>query len=56
MAHLFFLSFHFLFSLFVLPVFIALIVDSYAEIRRLENSLITKKLLAKITEAWMDID
>ena len=55
-ADAFFLSFHYLFSLFVMPVFIALIVDSYADLRRLENSFITKKLLANITEEWTNID
>ena len=55
-AHVFFMSFHYIFSLFVVPVLVALIVDSYAGIRRLENSLITKKLLARITEEWSNID
>ena len=50
LADAFFLSFHYLFSLFVIPVFIALIVDSYADLRRLENSFITRNLLASITE------
>ena len=56
LAHVFFLSFHYVFSLFVVPVLVALIVDSYADLRRLEQSLITRRLLNRITIEWTNID
>ena len=35
---------------------IALIVDTYGEVKKEENSLLTKDLLDKLTKEWAELD
>ena len=39
-----------------MSIFIATIVDSYAQMKQLENSEITKKFISQIIEEWSKID
>ena len=53
---MFFGSFHFLFSMFLFPTLIALIVDAYAEIKKDEKSIVNKSVILKLVEEWEEVD
>ena len=42
--------------MFIIPIFIGTIVESYDETKRLENSVMTRKFISQILEAWKKID
>ena len=56
LSFVFFGSFHFMFSMFLFPALIALIVDAYSDIKKDEKSIVNKNLLAKLVEEWTEID
>ena len=56
LAALFFIVFHSILNFLLIPIFIATIVDGYAETKELENSAITRNFISKLTEEWNEID
>ena len=56
LSFLFFGSFHFLFSMFLFPTLIALIVDAYSDIKKDENSIVNKSIISKLVEEWKEVD
>lgn len=47
-SYMFFLSFHIFYSLLLMSMFLAVIVDGYSEVKREENAFITKFVLEKV--------
>ena len=56
LSFLFFGSFHFLFSMFLFPTLIALIVDAYSDIKKDEKSIVNKSVISRLVEEWEEVD
>lgn len=56
MSYLFFLSFHIFYSLLLMSTLMAVIVDSYCEVKKEESAPITKLVLERVRSAWSQID
>ena len=55
-AYIFFLSFHVFYSLLLMSAFIALIVDTYSDLKKEENSEITVDVLERVVKEWAEFD
>lgn len=53
---MFFISFHFTLNGLIIPIFVGIIVDGYAETKKVEGSAITRKFISRVTEEWSKID
>ena len=56
LSYIFFLSFHIFYSLLLMSTLMAVIVDSYSEVKKEESAFITKFVLEKVRNAWAKID
>ena len=56
MSYIFFLSFHIFYSMLLMSTVMAVIVDSYSDVKREEEAPITKLVLEKVRSAWAKID
>lgn len=56
LSYTFFLSFHVFYSMLLMSSVMAVIVDSYSDVKREEEAPITKLVLEKVRSAWAKID
>lgn len=53
---LFFITFHVIYSLLLMSTLMAVIADSYSEVKLEEETYVNKFLLYEVRNAWAEVD